>query len=1691
MGEEMSQEITRNVAAAVVAETDITVAAPAAGQNLSVQAMEGLAGINLAFDPSEASVAQQGNDLVFSFENGGSVTVTDFFEFVDQESEVAFVLPDGAAAPAGALLAAFDIDLPEPAAGPAAGPAGTGVGEYAGDPGSLLAGVDRLGMLDPFRWSGDAEPDFEDQGIEAAASTPLTPEIPLIPVDISWSLAIAPQEVMENQATFPITVALNPAPTQDGVVVIEVKDSDGNVIDTVEANFSAGQAEITVDVQHGNNEDVYIDPSQVTVDIVDVQGGGFTGGFTDVTADADKTVNINDTINTTTANIGLVQEGNDLVVKITLDNAPDAGTEATVKFEVDGKEYTHTFKDGETSFDLTLPDYIQENPYGNPTEVEAVITDFTGGNYEDTAIGEDAEQSFTPPSSTETTVEIKVGDSVESNNPNTVLVEVQLSNPPQGAATVIVEIGGQQVEITVDENGYGSKAVEHGNKEDVYLDESHPVGTVVDVVGGGYGNVVTGQTDSGLVEDTIDATTANIGLVQEGNDLVVTITLDNAPDAGTEATVKFEVDGVKYEHTFKDGETSYELKLDDYIKSNPADAATNVVAEITDFTGGNYEATDFDENGVKGEFTPPPLEAGPLNSTHEVTTDDSALAGGVQEPTASDTATIDESSLGKGWSFDHSKPLPVHPNGEFSFDENGTLVFKQTSAFDHEPNTNPGSYDESAEAGKVTVSVVNNVTGETENIEVAINIRDDGPALKFDPNSGTKQVDNGEAGEVITGKISYDFGADNGEGKSFKISVNGGEPQEYNFGDKLPFEDGYLVINADGNYTMTVVGNQEGKANFELTITDADGDSKSLNLSGYYDAEDLKPQTPVELNVDESYTASGSGKDASFANESGSRSDSDSKPIDLPEGWTVDLEPGRYETENKLGYIEIAKDAEGNATVTYTLYDNKAVTHDNDQKIDEPKLAADTITLPVVNGDGKGEITIKVNVEDDAPVLMFDPNSGTKQVDNGTAGEVITGKVLYDFGADDGDGRSFKIAVNGGEPQEYTFGDKLPFEDGYLVIDADGNYTMTVVGNHTGKANFELIITDADGDSKTLDLSGYYDGDKYTFNPDAVGTVTVDESNLSDGTTPDEGALTKSVAVNLPEGWNLADGEYQGEYGTLSVVDGKATYTLAENYAEHALKGSTPEAHNDPFTGESFDNVRVENIDGLGSGTINVNVTIRDDGPALDVTDAIYQNGDTEFSGKLVDFGADGAADLQEDGEPGISFSVSEPPVWYCGGELVRFIPQEDGSLIGVAGGKTVCELTASDDGTYKYVQHEKVTGGEDRNVQVGMNGDLESPKSDPTYSLGSDNGLTGGKDNNAQVWITATKGGELNGDNGAGKAGFGYKAEKGLSDGDGLLFTFNPRTPAEGLLVRFLEFKGGVDDDSIQYSITYKLNGETKTWPAEGETETHYLRDGMELDLDFGDILPPGAEVVSVTTTPALDDGDLLRVTAISTDYNVEVKDKPADPLEVDFTAKDGDGDTVSGSLELKPQDSGDVTAPTSEGEGFALAGGIGNDELTGGAFGDILTGGAGDDHLIGGLGNNILSGGDGEDLFIFGAGDLGDYTSTITDFEFGQDSIVLEGILANSEEALDSLLMTKVDGSWDEGDKTLTINNGDGVMLTAEFDPDGQLNLTINMGDSEQHLNVNFVNENGGACAPSYDGLDEEAARAILDAMIKTSTM
>jgi len=157
-------------------------------------------------------------------------------------------------------------------------------------------------------------------------------------------------------------------------------------------------------------------------------------------------------------------------------------------------------------------------------------------------------------------------------------------------------------------------------------------------------------------------------------------------------------------------------------------------------------------------------------------------------------------------------------------------------------------------------------------------------------------------------------------------------------------------------------------------------------------------------------------------------------------------------------------------------------------------------------------------------------------------------------------------------------------------------------------------------------------------------------------------------------------------------------------------------------------------------------------------------------------------------------------------------------------------------------------------------------------------------------------------------------------------------------------------------------------------------------------------------------------------------------------YTVNDGHGLTSTATV--------DVTV-TGIADGISLAGGNGNDVLTGtggedrldggngndilygmdghdllygGNGDDSLYGGAGNDRLAGGNGNDLLSGGSGNDLFVFGRGGGGD---TVLDFDTAHDSIGFEdGIGVRSWTVSD----VNHDGHLD---LTLAFSNGGGSAV------------------------------------------------------------
>lgn len=154
-------------------ESTVHVPSPGAGQSLTVQSVPG-GNLDFGFDISAATVSRTENNLVFEVDNGGKVTIEDFFAVGDQ-SLPTLTLPDGTVVASADFFQNSELDLTT-AAGPGAG-ATTGSGtSYDDDSGALIAGLDKYGKLGTDYWGRATENDeiftgLQDPGVATPNTT--------------------------------------------------------------------------------------------------------------------------------------------------------------------------------------------------------------------------------------------------------------------------------------------------------------------------------------------------------------------------------------------------------------------------------------------------------------------------------------------------------------------------------------------------------------------------------------------------------------------------------------------------------------------------------------------------------------------------------------------------------------------------------------------------------------------------------------------------------------------------------------------------------------------------------------------------------------------------------------------------------------------------------------------------------------------------------------------------------------------------------------------------------------------------------------------------------------------------------------------------------------------------------------------------------------------------------------------------------------------------------------------------------------------------------------------------------------------------------------------------------------------------------------------------------------------------------
>ena len=476
---------------------------------------------------------------------------------------------------------------------------------------------------------------------------------------------------------------------------------------------------------------------------------------------------------------------------------------------------------------------------------------------------------------------------------------------------------------------------------------------------------------------------------------------------------------------------------------------------------------------------------------------------------------------------------------------------------------------------------------------------------------------------------------------------------------------GTLVLNPNGTYTYTLNtsdpqfvalhGGGSGTETFTYTLTDADGDTSTANLVLQVHNND----DPViirgldteggELSLQEKNLSDGSSPDASALTQSGTFTVTALDGVQTLSVGGINVVTGGV----AAGFPQSITTALGNTlTITgynastgvvsysYTLLDNEAHPTANGANSLSEQFA-------VVVTDDNGTTAngnLDVNIVDDLPKAVDDSNAATASETNLT----LTGSVLTNDtqGAD-------QVASGPITPGTFTG------TYGTLILNADGSYTYTLNtsdadfkglhGGGNGSETFTYTLTDADGDTSTANLVLQVHN-----NDDPViirgldtegGELSLQEKNLSDGSSPDASALTQSGTFTVTAldgvqtlsvgGINVVTGGVAAGFpqsittalGNTLTITGFNAATGVVTYSYTLLDNEThPNANGANSLSEQFAVVVTDDNGTTANGNLDVNIV--DDLPTAHADSASVDEGGT-VSGNVLnndEGGADGPA---------------------------------------------------------------------------------------------------------------------------------------------------------------------------------------------------------------------------------------------------------------------------------------------------------------------------------------------------------------------------------------------------------------------------------------------------------------------------------
>ena len=445
----------------------------------------------------------------------------------------------------------------------------------------------------------------------------------------------------------------------------------------------------------------------------------------------------------------------------------------------------------------------------------------------------------------------------------------------------------------------------------------------------------------------------------------------------------------------------------------------------------------------------------------------------------------------------------------------GKLLIEANGHYEFTPSSN---YNGSVPT--ISYIVTDGDTLVSSKLNIAVNPVND--PFTDEPEIVSTAEDTPLSGNVLSGTGSPDGGI---KVTGFSIAGN-----TYNVGQTASFDDGTLVINANGTYTFSPTLNFNGSVPVaSYTVTDGDSDSASDVVStltitvdpvtdGFTDASEVvnsADSSPVVGNVL-------NGTSSVDGTVSVTKFTIDNKSYDV--GEKVNLSEGKLFIYSNGDYTFMPKPNFNGSVpvVNYTVTDT----------VSEVSSTL-TITIgEVTGGGGFSDASEVVTTNEDTPISGSVLN-GTQSADVTVTGIIVDGTP-------------------------YNVGESADIEVGTLLIDANGNYTFEPAADYNGKVP-TISYTVSDGTNEvtsSLDITVTPVNDTFT---DANEEVIVDEDSptlsgdlLQDTVSPDGDVSIVNFTIGIRT-YAVGTTVKLGPGDLLINADGSYEFTPSSNY-----NGSVP-----------------------------------------------------------------------------------------------------------------------------------------------------------------------------------------------------------------------------------------------------------------------------------------------------------------------------------------------------------------------------------------------------------------------------------------------------------------------------------------------------------------------------------------------------